>query len=211
VAAEVLGSVVTPVPALVYRGRLLVGLELPATPGTYRLVTTVHDADGVAFDAGTQALVPAVIVRVSRPLSVAFGVAPTLVVTAGAMAPLAVRIANDGALAWADTADPATLSDDVVEPRVIRDHPTARLVARWVPLAVAGPTDPPTTEASRSVTVDPGSEVTVTLGLVAPATPGSYLLVLDVDSPLHGSLAASGVRPGQVRVTVEPAASPEAP
>jgi hypothetical protein len=211
VAPEVLGSVVTPVRALLYRGRLLATLQLPATPGTYRLVTTVHGADGVAFDAATQALVPAVAVRVSRPLSAAFGVVPTLTVEAGAGVSLAVRVVNDGAVAWADRPDPAALSEEVLDPRVTRAHPSARLVARWVPLATAGPEAPVPLEASASVAVDPGSQQTVRLALVAPAVPGSYLLVLDIDSPLHGSLAASGVGPGQVRVTVQPAATPEAP
>jgi hypothetical protein len=211
VAPEVLGSVVTPVRALLYRGRLLATLQLPATPGTYRLVTTVHGADGVAFDAATQALVPAVAVRVSRPLSAAFGVVPTLTVEAGAGVSLAVRVVNDGAVAWADRPDPAALSEEVLDPRVTRAHPSARLVARWVPLATAGPEAPAPPEASASVAVDPGSQQTVRLALVAPAVPGSYLLVLDIDSPLHGSLAASGVGPGQVRVTVQPAATPEAP
>ena len=31
---------------------------LPATPGRYRLTITLHDADGVAYDAATQALLP---------------------------------------------------------------------------------------------------------------------------------------------------------
>lgn len=211
VAPEVLGSVVTPVRALLYRGRLLATLQLPATPGTYRLVTTVHGADGVAYDGATQSLVPAVAVRVSRPLSVAFGVVPNLSVEAGARVSLAVRVVNDGVVAWADRPDPTALPEDVLDPRVSRAHPSARLIARWVPLATAGPDTPGPLEASASVAVDPGSQLTVQLALVAPAVPGSYLLVLDIDSPLHGSLAASGVVPGQVRVTVEPAATPEAP
>jgi hypothetical protein len=38
--------------------------------------------------------------------------------------------------------------------------------------------------------------------------PGDYLVLLDVITPRSGSLAAAGVAPGIVRVTVEPAASP---
>jgi hypothetical protein len=211
IAPEVLGSVVTPARTLLYHGRLLVTLQLPDAPGTYRLVTTVHGADGVAFDGATQALVPAVVVRVSRALSVAFGVVPNLTVETGAKIALPIRVANDGALAWADRPDMASSSMDALDPRVTRARPSARLVARWVPLATAGSGAPAPLEASMVVAVDPGSELTVRLSLVAPAAPGSYLLVLDVDSPLHGSLAASGAAPGQVRVTVEPAATPVAP
>ena len=211
IAPEVLGSVVTPVHALLYHGRLLVTLELPDAAGTYRLVTTVHGADGVAFDGATQALVPAIVVRVSPALSVAFGVVPVLTVEAGARIALPVRVANDGALAWADRPDSVSSSMDALDPRLTRAHPSARLVARWVPLETSGPETPGRLEASTSLAVDPGSQLTVQLALVAPAVPGPYLLLLDVDSPLHGSLAAAGAAPGQVRVTVVPAATPAVP
>jgi hypothetical protein len=48
------------------------------------------------------------------------------------------------------------------------------------------------------------------LGLTAPATPGAYLLVLDIVTADRGSLAALGVPPGLVRVvlTGSEAASP---
>jgi hypothetical protein len=38
-----------------------------------------------------------------------------------------------------------------------------------------------------------------------PATPGQYLLILDVVTPDKGSLASIGVPPTMVRVTVLPA------
>ena len=44
--------------------------------------------------------------------------------------------------------------------------------------------------------------MTVDVLLSAPATPGEYLLVLDVVDPQTGSLAAAGVPPGIVRATV---------
>jgi hypothetical protein len=50
--------------------------------------------------------------------------------------------------------------------------------------------------------VAPGA---VTRGMLigtAPAAPGDYLVVLDVVTPELGSLAAKGVLPGLVRVTV---------
>ena len=211
VAPEVIGSVVTPARAVLVRGRLVVNLRLPAASGIYRLVTTVHGADGVAFDASTQVLIPALAVRVSGPLSVAYGVTPSLTVQAGADIALPVRVANDGSVPWGSRPDPVQLSEERIDPSVSRTHPSARLVARWVPLASVDPSASVDGGVAAAAQPDPGSEVTVVLNLTAPATPGAYLLVLDVDSPLHGSLAAAGVAPGAVRVTVAPAATPAAP
>ena len=220
VAAEVLGSVVTTARAKLANGRLRVSVTLPAAPGRYRLVTTVHGPDGIAFDAATQVLVPALTVRVSRPVSAAYGVDPTLRLTAGATVVLPVRVANDGSQTWAH---PATVPDELIDPSVVRAHPTARLVGRWIPLFVAPGLDG-LPDVGSPIDAAPGAEVTVDLGLTAPAAPGDYLLVLDVDSPLHGSLAAGGVPFGQVRVSVvaavgspppgatpEPDATPAAP
>ena len=113
-------------------------------------------------------------------------------------------MANDGSLPWGSRPDPVELSEERIDPSVSRTHPSARIVARWVPLASVDPSRRSTAGSPRPAQPDPGSEVTVVLNLTAPATPGAYLLVLDVDSPLHGSLAAAGVAPGAVRVTVAP-------
>ena len=51
-------------------------------PGLYRLVATVHQPDGVAYDASTQALVPALVVRVTGPLTATYA-APATATTAG--------------------------------------------------------------------------------------------------------------------------------
>ncbi len=205
VAPEVVSSVVTSVPATIRGRRLVVTVDLPAVPGAYRLVTTVHAPGGVAYDAATQALVPALAVRVSRPLSAAYGVVQTFEVEAGGSIRLPVRVANDGSERWADL---PILGEDLVDPSVATVHPTARLVARWLPLGIGSAVPPTTPTASASARVEPGSRTTVELALVAPTVPGDYLLLLDVDSPLHGSLAAAGVPPAQVRVTVGPAPTP---
>jgi hypothetical protein len=198
VAPEVLGSVVTTARAKLVKGRLRVSLTLPTAAGRYRLVTTVHGPDGIAFDAATQVLVPALTVRVSRPVSAAYGVAPTVRLPAGATTVLPVRVANDGSLAWAD---PATVPEELIDPSVVRGHPSARLIGHWIPLSIDASTDG-LSDLSVPISAPPGSETTVEVGLTAPTAPGDYLLILDVDSPLHGSLAAGGVPLGQVRVTV---------
>lgn len=215
VAPEVAGSVVTPTKAKLTKGRLRVTVQLPSAAGTYRLVTTVHGPDGVAFDATTQALIPALSVRVSSALSAAYGVVPALDVVAGTVVALPVRVVNDGAQTWGVRPSAADLSEELIDPSVARQHPRARLVARWVPLAIDGADTPTASEASVAAQPDPGSEITVALTLTAPTAPGQYLLLLDVASPLRGSLAASGVATGLVRVTVQPASgvevSPAAP
>ncbi len=205
VAPEVVSSVVTSVPATVRGGRLVVTVDLPTAAGAYRLVTTVHAPGGVAYDAATQALVPALAVRVSRPLSAAYGVAATFEVAAGGSIRLPVRVANDGSEPWADR---PILGEDLVDPSLATVYPTARLVARWLPLGIGAAVAPVTPTVSVSARVDPGTQTSVELVLVAPTVPGDYLLLLDIDSPLHGSLAAAGVPPAQVRVTVGPAPTP---
>ncbi len=208
VAPEVSGGVVTPARARVVRSGLRLSVTLPAAAGLYRLVVTVHGSDGVAFDGATQSLIPALGVRVSPRLSAAYGVAPALSVVAGSDFDLPVRVANDGAVAWAAPFDATQLPEELIDPSIVRDHPSARLVAHWLPLAVDDPIDS-ATDASAVAQPAPGSEVTVHLGLTAPAAPGSYLLVLDVASPLHGSLAATGIAPGEVRVAVAPPTGPD--
>ena len=204
VVAEVQGSIVTTARARLIKSRLRVSVQLPLAAGIYRLVTTVHGADGIAFDAATQVLIPAVTVRVSRPLSVAYGVVSDLHLPAGAATILPVRVANDGILTWADA---ITVPGELIEPSVLRAHPPARLIGRWIPLGVGQGTDG-VTDPTVTVAVPPGGEVTVLVPLVVPTSPGDYLLVFDVNSPRHGSLAAQGVPLGQVRLTVDPVRAP---
>ncbi len=203
VVPETTTAVVTPVPARLIRGRLTVTVDLPAAPGRYRLVTTIHGADGVAFDAPSQELIPALSVKVSPPLSVAYGVVPALSLATGSTIELPVRLANDGAMAWAD---PPIATDAIREPRST-DGAGPQLVANWLPLGVdTGRTgDAAMANAPR---LAPGQEATVDLRLIAPSLAGEYLLVIDLLSPLHGSLAAAGAPPASVRITVYPAPPP---
>ena len=65
-----IGEVVAPVAATRTAGRhLRPGHACRRTAGLYRLVGTIHGTDGVAYDAATQALMPALIVRVTGSLS----------------------------------------------------------------------------------------------------------------------------------------------
>ncbi len=73
---------------------------MPQTAGRYRLTVTLHDEDGVAFDAATQAMLPALSVRVTGDLDGAILAAPAMTLTAGSSVVLPVRVANLGKGAW---------------------------------------------------------------------------------------------------------------
>jgi hypothetical protein len=195
---EVVGDVVTTSATKVGPDSLVATVDLPAAPGRYRLVTTVHDADGVAYDAATQALVASLIVRVSPPVSVAFGVSPQLRLVAGESTTVAVRVANDGAVPWtAPTAGQAPKGLFVPPDRA------SLVMAGWLAIGVGVDTSGNLTAAE--VELLPGEETVVQLPLVAPDVPGTYLVLLDLFTPGYGSLDAAGLQPVTIRVVVEPA------
>jgi hypothetical protein len=201
VVPEQAGDVVAPVAAKVTKKDLLVPVTLPTAPGRYRLTVTLHDADGVAYDAATQAMLPAQIVRVTGPFDGAIVVAPTATLRAGGDAGLGVRVLNLGRKAWGHAAI-KTPSDAVHE---VPAAPAA-VVARWVPLTpgIALPAGAAAQGASTNLPVGlaPGKSADAWLDLVTPDVAGEYLLVLDIVSPDDGSLIASGANPTLVRVTV---------
>jgi hypothetical protein len=196
------GEVVAPVPATrLASGGLSVPVRMPMSPGLYRLVSTIHGADGVAFDAATQALVPALVVRVVGGQTAVYGMATSATTRAGGPFELAVRVTNLGRSAWGHAATSHSIGDAEVEPAT-----RSTLVARWVDLGGLGE---PSASAAGSVAVTilpaglaPGASTDVDFRMTAPPVAGEYLLVLDVVDPRTGSLAAMGVPPGIVRVTV---------
>ena len=202
VVPEQPGEVVAPVRAKRLRGGgIAVPVTIPSTPGLYRLVATVHQPDGVAYDAATQALIPALVVRVTGPVNATYAVPATATAGVGASFDLTVRVSNLGRTAWGHLADAHTIVAAERQPAS-----RAMLVARWVDLGGLGVT-PAGTPGGVANSVLPaglasGASVTVDVPLVAPASPGEYLLVLDVVDPATGSLAATGVPPGIIRVTV---------
>jgi len=200
VRAEDPGELVTVGDTELRDGTLRAVITLPAVPGSYRLTTTLHDRDGIAADRATQALLPALIVQVAGTLSAGFGADDEVTVVGGRTVVLPVRVANTGTVAWADTAPPA----DPVDPR--DTAPVPWLVGRWVRLdgldtAVPGP-------ATAPAFVAPGSSEVAYLPISAPPETGTYLLLLDVDTPTAGSLAALGNEPALVRIVV---VAPEPP
>jgi hypothetical protein len=197
VVPERAGEVVAPVAAQRLKtGGISVPVRVPATPGLYRLVATVHQPDGVAYDAATQALIPALIVRVTGSVTASYATPATATAVAGKPFALDVRVTNLGRLPWGRAAVMPGVGNPELQPAA-----RATLVARWVDLGAVG-SGGISGGAMLPAGLAPGASAAIAFGLTAPATGGEYLLVLDVVDPDAGSLAAHGVPPGIVRVSV---------
>jgi hypothetical protein len=96
VVPERIGDVVSPAAVKVGKTSLLVPVDLPTAPGRYRLTITLHDADGVAYDAASQALLPSLLVRITGDFDGSIQAAPTVELTAGHEAVLGLRVVNLG-------------------------------------------------------------------------------------------------------------------
>jgi hypothetical protein len=202
VTAEEPGSIVAPVAAKRVDTGISVPVKVPSTPGLYRLVGTIHGPDGVAYDAATQALMPALIVRVTGPLTAVYEAPKAAYATAGGTLDLPVGVTNLGAHPWGVAAVESRLGDAERSPAQ-----RATIVARWVSIS-GGALDAPTPEATAVLPAGlaPGASASVLFALTAPDAPGEYLVLIDVLTPRTGSLAADGVPPGIVSVTVGPPA-----
>ena len=201
IVPEQLGDLVAPTAIHVTKRALVLPLALPATPGRYRLTVTLHDADGVAYDAATQALLSSLIVRVTGDYDGSISAVPTAELPAGSPAALGVQVSNLGRTAWGQAAIPPVSNLSGWIPAQV-----ARLVGRWIPLSegTALQADPAqqTTSTNLPIELQPGASFDATLDLVAPTAPGDYLLVLDILTPDDGSLVATGVDPTLVRITI---------
>jgi hypothetical protein len=205
VVPERVGDVVAPAPVKIGKKALSIPVSMPAVPGKYRLTITLHDKDGVVYDAATQTLIPSLIVRVTGDFDGAILATPTANLTAGSKAELDVRAINLGLTAWGHEAI-ATATDLVGGGAPAQG---ADVVGRWVPLSfgAALPADPAAQSVSTELPIglQPGVKVDTVLDIVAPTAPGQYLLLLDIVTPERGSLVASGADPTTIRVTVLPA------
>ena len=176
------------------------------SPGCTGWSGTIHGTDGVAYDAATQALMPALIVRVTGKLGARYEAPAAAYASAGGTFKLHVGITNLGAASWGSRAVKPVGGAEKTPAR------RATLVARWVSLSGATGASP---AKERSAVLPPGlapgASASVDFVLTAPTAPGDYLLLLDVVTPQGGSLAGAGVPPGIVRVTVSAAAGAPAP
>jgi hypothetical protein len=197
IGPETLGAVVSVASAKRMTDGLAVPITMPDEPGLYRLVTTVHDAEGVAFDAATQALIPALLVRVTASMSAAYAAPAALHPDPGETFSVRVRIANTGTDTWRQ---PAPL-DPVLGQRV-PDDGEPLLVARWIGLDEIVPSGRPPSAAVLAADIRPGFETVLQFDLVAPPRPGLYLLMFDIRMADGRSFASMGIPPGITSVVV---------
>jgi hypothetical protein len=205
VTPEVLGEVVAPVKATRKGDKVSVPVRIPSTPGLYRLVGTIHGPDGVAYDAATQALMPALIVRVTGPLTAVYDAPETAFVTADQSFDLAASVSNLSSSAWGQAAVDHRMGAEA------QPAERATFVARWVDILGSNATPAPEGTAVLPAALAPGATAHSVFRLTAPKAPGDYLVLIDVLVPRTGSLALAGVSPAIVRVTVSPAAPTPAP
>ena len=208
IVPEQLGAVVEMVPTARTSRGIALKIAYPAAPGLYRLVVTLYSPSGAAYDAATQALLVPVIVRVGGPIAVAFGAPSSLAIPAGGTGDLAVRVVNSGSQRWdRSVMAPPTRHVDKPERNLRLTTLPARLVATWVSADGLAVPEPLSVVLDDDVAA-PAGVASALVAIVAPATPGSYLLVLDVVSPTHGPISALGSEPAIVRVTVGEEAAP---
>ena len=206
ISPEVPGAVVDLSEVKVTRSSISAELVTPIEPGLYRLSVSIHDGDGVAFDARTQERIPALTVRVTGELSAVVSVADRLRVTAGATVDLPVTVANTGHVAWVFREARQSFAGALTMPAP--GERDSALVGQWMRLDGSGTASDAvaaeTVAARATIEPLPGATEDVVLAVTAPPEPGNYLLVLDVVSPLYGSLTAVGGSPVVVRVEVVP-------
>ncbi len=207
VVAERPGDVVEPVAVSVAGTAIGFDVTTPATPGRYRLAITLHDPTGVAYDAGTQAVVPAMLVRVTGELDAAIVVGGPTETTVGAVTVLPLWVTNLGREAWGHAATAERAG------RTGRSATAARVVGQWLSIG-AGDDGQREAAAAASASADlppahePGTTALVELSMTVPPVAGEYLLVVDVVTPDGGSLVAAGRDPIVIRMTVS---EPEPP
>jgi hypothetical protein len=199
IGPEVLGTMVVVAPSVRTQVGLTGPLTLPAEPGLYRLVATLHDSDGVAFDAETQDLLPALLVRVTAPLSASYAVPAELRTTTAEALSVRVRVANTGTTPWSEPSvmDPTT-------GRPIGPDGAPHLVARWIGLDEGAAVAPPGSFGAVRADIQPGREAVLDLELTSPTMPGRYLIIFDLQTDDGLPLASLGVPPGLTRVVVGP-------
>ena len=201
VAPEQTGDVVAPADLKLGSKYLSVPVVIPTAPGRYRLTITLHDGDGVAYDAATQAVLPTLAVRVTGDVDGAILVAPDRHADRGHRRQSCRSVSSTSARPPGGTGRSIdTRSRFDIDPAV-----AATLVGRWLSLSDGTMTPvPATARVDLPAGLEPRVTVDATLALAVPDRPGDYLLVLDVLTPEHGSLIAAGVEPTIVRVTVVP-------
>jgi len=208
VTPERLGDVVAPMALRMDTKSMSVRVKAPATPGRYRLTVMLHDKDGVAYDAASQAQLLPLIVRLTGPNDAGVSAPSSLDLQPGEARGLTLWVTNLGSAAWGTKPVAGTSNGTNRKPVGAVPATHAQLVGTWVPLGV---TDDRQVEAAAAASVTPvelaaafapRAIAQANLNVFAPTAEGDYLLVVDIITPEVGSLAAQGVEPTIVRVHV---------
>jgi hypothetical protein len=210
IAPEQLGAVVEVGRVRRSGNALRVEVAYPSAPGLYRLVPSLHTPSGVAYDTATQALLTPVLVRVGGPIAAAYGAPASVTMAAGTVNSLQVRVVNAGSEAWDAPSDEPPSGADALLYWLRTSRAPATLVGTWVSAAGSDVTAPASAVLD-AANAAPGGDATVDLSVTAPATPGDYLLLLDVLSPAVGALSSHGTEPALIRVTVSGTGAPSSP
>lgn len=226
ITPERIGDVVAPKAMKVDSKYMSLRVVSPKTPGRYRLSVMLHDKDGVAYDPASQAMVSALIVRLTGPHDAAIAAPKSVELAAGAAHEMSLWITNVGSYPWGEEAVLGSRTEENSrKPTGSVSATRARLVGTWIALGGDSQVE---VDAAAAASVKPAelpagfkprSVTKVDVRMFAPSAPGEYLLMLDIVTPQVGSLAAQGVDPTIVRVRVgrptaepstEPAADPTA-
>ena len=211
ISAEQPGDLIAPTALKIQRTVMAFNVATPAVPGRYLLTITLHNAEGVVYDAATQALIPTLVVRVTGDLDAGMDAPTRLDLVPGATTDLTVWIANLGRKAWGHPA-----IEDARDPDGGDPAEAAQITGTWVALGADNPDQQAAADAASvdAVTLPAGFKPRAVaapkLRLFAPSVAGEYLLVLDIVTPEAGSLTARGVEPATIRVTVAEKAVPTA-
>ena len=207
IVPERLGDVVAPTAMKVDRKFLSLRVSAPAAPGRYRLTVLLHDSEGVAYDAPTQAAVSPLIVRLTGPHDAAISGPGTIDLEPGAAHTMSLWVGNLGTSTWGAKAVPGKVVDGSRKPIGSTPATHAGIVGTWVALdaesrQVEAAAAASITPAELPAAFAPRDVAKAELRMFAPSAEGSYLLVIDIVTPELGSLAAHGVEPTIIRVRV---------
>ena len=168
-------------------GKLLrTSAALPTEAGAYRADVTLTD---LRFgDVVARAEQVAVFVPGPRRATLRLH-AGDEAIEAGRAITVSVSVRNTGTESWADRAGSTQTSDG---PPSVR---ATRVVARWIPLDAPADAVAPAPVELQAVPMTPGKAATVKADLIAPGSPGTWALVVDIVDDVDGSFAALGSAP----------------
>ena len=159
---------------------LSLSMAAPATPGTYVVLMTLEAADGTPYDVATQALLRPFTVLVPRPIDLRITAPATLAAQPGTPLSVNVIMANTGTQPWGSSLYASIWDDPALDPAIAQSFDQVlTLHAAWLD-PTTGTAVPAAVYPLPRALGAPGHAVNVTVGLLTPAEPGSYLLVLSL-------------------------------